>query len=75
MLDEPFTHVIPIQAEYFKEIIKTVSKRKGIIITDHQYYNVLDISDRLILLNEGNTKHITNVDELITYNYLSGIKH
>lgn len=74
LLDEPFTHVTPVQSEYFKEIIKIVSKTKGIIITDHQYYNVLDVSDKIILLNNGCTKHINNVDELVTYHYLSGIK-
>ncbi len=74
LLDEPFTHVTPVQAEYFKEIIKTVSQKKGIIITDHQYYNVLDVSTKLIVLSDGCTKHIQNVDELITYHYLSGIK-
>jgi lipopolysaccharide export system ATP-binding protein len=73
LLDEPFTHVTPVQAEYFKGIIKEVSKTKGIIVTDHQYYNVLEISDKLILLNDGCTKHINNVDELVTYRYLSGI--
>ena len=74
LLDEPFTHVTPIQADYFKELIKTVSEKKGIIITDHQYYNVLDVSTKLIVLTDGRTKHIQNVDELITYRYLSGIK-
>jgi len=74
LLDEPFTHVTPIQGDYFKEIIKSVSQTKGIIITDHQYYNVLDVSDKIILLNDGCTKHISHVDELITYHYLSGVK-
>jgi len=74
LLDEPFTHVTPIQADYFKEIIKSVAKTKGIIVTDHQYNNVLDISDRVILLNDGCTKPINHIDELITYRYLSGIK-
>ncbi|PJJ79578.1 ATP-binding cassette domain-containing protein [Mucilaginibacter auburnensis] len=72
LLDEPFTHVTPIQCEYFKTIIKTVSKTKGIIITDHQYQNVLDVSDRIILLTEGSTKPITNIDELAVYRYISG---
>jgi len=49
LLDEPFTHVTPVQSQYFKEIIKEVSKTKGIIITDHQYYNVLDVSNRIVL--------------------------
>ncbi len=72
LLDEPFTHVTPIQCEYFKTIIKTVGKTKGIIITDHQYQNVLDVSDRIILLTEGCTKPITNIDELAVYRYISG---
>jgi len=74
LLDEPFTHITPVQTDYFKEIIKKVAKTKGIIITDHQYYNVLDVSNKIILLNDGCTKHINHVDELITYHYLSGIK-
>jgi ABC-type multidrug transport system ATPase subunit len=74
LLDEPFTHVTPVQAQYFKEIIKSIAKTKGIIITDHQYYNVLDISDRIILLTDGCTKHINTIDDLVTYNYLSNIK-
>lgn len=72
LLDEPFTHVTPIQAEYFKRIIKAVSKYKGIIVTDHQYSNVLDVSDRVILLTNGCTKPISGLNDLVTYNYLSG---
>ena len=72
LLDEPFTHISPIQTEEFKPILKRCAQRKGIIITDHQYYNVLDVSDRIILLNNGSTKHIKHVDELVTYGYISG---
>ncbi|BAU53650.1 ATP-binding cassette domain-containing protein [Mucilaginibacter gotjawali] len=74
LLDEPFTHISPVQTEYFKPVIKACAKRKGIIITDHQYYNVLDVSDKLIVLENGCTKPINHVDELITYHYISGIK-
>lgn len=73
LLDEPFTHISPIQADEFKPVIKACAKRKGIIITDHQYYNILDVSDRIILLKDGSTKHINNVDELVTYGYISSI--
>ena len=72
LLDEPFTHISPIQTEEFKPILKRCAQRKGIIITDHQYYNVLDVSDHIILLTNGSTKHITHVDELATYGYISG---
>ena len=73
LLDEPFTHISPIQADEFKPVIRACAKRKGIIITDHQYYNILDVSDKIILLTDGCTKHIKNVEELITYGYISGI--
>ncbi|WP_454802433.1 ATP-binding cassette domain-containing protein [Mucilaginibacter phyllosphaerae] len=72
LLDEPFTHISPIQADEFKPVIRACAKRKVIIITDHQYYNILDVSDKVILLNNGCTKHITHNNELITYGYLSG---
>jgi ABC-type lipopolysaccharide export system ATPase subunit len=74
LLDEPFTHISPVQTEFFKPIIKACAKRKGIIVTDHQYYNVLGVADRLIILENGCTKPIKDVDDLVTYRYLSGIK-
>jgi len=72
LLDEPFTHVTPVQSDYFKTIIKTIAKTKGIIVTDHQYRNVLEISDRIILINDGSTKPINSVEELAVYRYISG---
>jgi len=73
LLDEPFTQVTPVQTDYFKQLIREVGKTKGIIITDHQYNNVLDVSDRVILIHEGATKPINSVDDLITYRYISAI--
>ncbi|MBK0379090.1 ATP-binding cassette domain-containing protein [Mucilaginibacter segetis] len=73
LLDEPFTHISPIQADEFKPVIRACAKHKGIIVTDHQYHNILDVSDKIILLTDGVTKHLTNHEELITYGYLSGI--
>lgn len=72
LLDEPFTHISPVQTEQLKPILKSCGQRKGIIITDHLYAYVLDVSDRIILLNNGGTKHIKHVDELATYGYISG---
>jgi lipopolysaccharide export system ATP-binding protein len=72
LLDEPFTHISPIQADEFKIILRKRSKTKGIIVTDHQYYNILDVSDRIMLINNGCTKTIIDNAELVTYGYLSG---
>jgi lipopolysaccharide export system ATP-binding protein len=73
LLDEPFIHLSPIQAEEFKEIIRKRSQVKGIIVTDHQYYNILEISDKVILLNNGCTKPIKSAEDLITYGYINHI--
>ena len=72
LLDEPFTHVTPVQTNYFIPIIKRVAENKGIIITDHQYHNVMDVSDRIIILTEGCTKPVNSLNDLVTYNYISG---
>jgi lipopolysaccharide export system ATP-binding protein len=73
LLDEPFTHISPIQTELFKTIIKKCAKVKGIILTDHQYFNIIDVSDRIILITDGYTRPIRHKDELITYGYVSHI--
>lgn len=71
LLDEPFVHLAPIQAEEFKEIIRKRATVKGIMVTDHQYKNILTVSDRVILLSNGCTKLIKSPDDLITYGYIN----
>ncbi len=73
LLDEPFTHVSPVQAEFFKPLLKSCAQRKGIIVTDHQYYNVLDVCHKTMILEDGYIKPVNHIDELVTYHYLSGI--
>jgi|SRR6185312_3216661 len=73
LLDEPFTHISPVQAEFFKPLLKAVAQKKGIIITDHQYYNVLDVCHQTMILEDGYIKPVNHIDELVTYHYLSGI--
>ena len=71
LLDEPFTHISPIQADLFKPIIKRCAQHKGFIITDHQYRNIIDVSDRIVLISNGSTKHIKTTADLITWGYVS----
>jgi ABC-type multidrug transport system ATPase subunit len=73
LLDEPFTHVSPVQTEMFKGIIRKCAEVKGIIVTDHQYYNILDVADRIVLITDGSTKVIRSPDDLIRYGYISHI--
>jgi ABC-type lipopolysaccharide export system ATPase subunit len=72
LLDEPFTHISPVQTELLKPVIKKCAQIKGVIITDHQYYNVLGIANRLIIIENGCTRPVAGEDDLVRYKYLSG---
>ncbi|MFI5154634.1 MAG: ATP-binding cassette domain-containing protein [Chitinophagales bacterium] len=70
MLDEPFTHLMPIHIEKIKELLIEQKKFKGILISDHKFEEVLDISDHIYLLADGKTRRIHGSDDLIKYGYL-----
>ncbi|WP_454047035.1 ATP-binding cassette domain-containing protein [Chryseobacterium sp. Marseille-Q8038] len=70
LLDEPFHSLSPKVCEELKKIIRQQSKYKGFIISDHNYQDVLDISDHLYLLSDGHLKQIQDFKELQRYNYL-----
>ena len=54
LLDEPFSGIDPIAVEDIQEIIRTLKKQSiGILITDHNVRETLDITDRAYLLYEG----------------------
>lgn len=54
LLDEPFAGVDPISIAEIKKIIKYLSHRNiGVIITDHNVRDTLDICDRAYILNNG----------------------
>lgn len=50
LLDEPFTHISPIQVEQVKQLLIEEKANKGIVITDHMYQHVLDLYDKLYVL-------------------------
>ena len=70
MLDEPFSMVEPLYKERIKEFLIQLKATKGIIITDHYYKDVLEVSTKNILLKNGDALPITNENELIKEGYL-----
>ena len=70
LLDEPFNGVAPIHKEEIKKVIKEQSENKGIVVTDHDYRNIIDVSTRLVIIFDGGTKNIKDKEELIKYGYL-----
>ena len=71
LLDEPFSHLAPLYIEKIKAIIAVEKHSKAIIITDHMYRHIVDISDNIYLIKDGHTKLIKDVKELEFYKYLS----
>ncbi|WP_159477514.1 ATP-binding cassette domain-containing protein [Chryseobacterium sp. 18068] len=69
LLDEPFHSLSPKIITGIKTIIKQQTD-KGFIISDHQYHDVLDISDDIFLLSDGHLKPIKDLTELKRFNYL-----
>lgn len=70
MFDEPFNGIAPLHIDVLKELIKEGSENKGFIITDHDYRNVIDISSKIVLMDNGNTKIIKDLDDLVRFGYL-----
>lgn len=64
ILDEPFTHLMPLQIEKIIELIKEEKHNKGLLITDHLYRHVIDLSDDLYLLTGGKTYPVENPTDL-----------
>jgi len=71
LLDEPFNGVAPKNIEDIKSRIREQSKTKGIILTDHDYRNIVDVSTRTLLLFDGGIKEVNNLDELKHWGYVN----
>jgi len=69
LLDEPFNGVSPILKEYISKCILEVSKDKGVIITDHDYENVLNIAKTIIFLKDGYLREIKERSQLTALGY------
>ncbi len=72
LLDEPFNGVSPLLVEYIRGLIVESSKTKGIILTDHDYKNVLDVANRYCLIYDGGIKTVTSKESLIRWGYVPG---
>ena len=69
MLDEPFSQIMPIHVDTIKKLIKREKEKKGIIITDHMYKDIIDICDNLYVINNGKTYLTKNIKDLEILGY------
>lgn len=72
LLDEPFNGISPLHIELVKNMIRDKSLKKGIILTDHDYKNVLDVANRYYLLFDGGLKQVKTKQDLIDWGYVPG---
>lgn len=71
ILDEPFNGLSPILKEDVKEIIQSSAREgKGIILTDHDYRNVLEIATQKYIMRTGSLKLFNDPEELRPLGYL-----
>ncbi len=71
LLDEPFNGISPLSIESVKEMIRMSAQHKGIILTDHDYRNVLDVATRSYLLSDGGMQSIKDKEDLVFRGYIS----
>lgn len=71
LLDEPFAGIDPLAVLDIQRIIKELQKRRiGVLITDHNVRDTLNITDRAYIINNGNImregspEQLTNDDEV-----------
>ena len=65
LLDEPFAGVDPIAVEDIQNIVvKLKAKNIGILITDHNVHETLNITDRAYLLFEGSVLKSGSAEDL-----------
>lgn len=71
MLDEPFTHLNPIQIEKIQELLSEEKENKGFLITDHMYRHITYICNNLYVLTNGKTYLTNTISEIETLGYAS----
>jgi ABC-type multidrug transport system ATPase subunit len=71
LLDEPFSFLSPLQIEQLIPVIQKQSKQKGILLTDHRYQYVIDVSDEVLLLKGGFIRPVQGIEGLKDAGYVS----
>ncbi|AWG21053.1 ABC transporter [Flavobacterium faecale] len=71
LLDEPYNGLSPLMVEKVNKMISLNVHSKGVLITDHNYPNVIDVATKIVLLKGGVLHHLNDKKELIELGYLN----
>jgi len=70
LLDEPFKGIAPLYKEKIADLIIQNATEKGIIISDHDYKNVMKVTNKNYILNDGGTYEVKNEEDLRDWKYI-----
>lgn len=70
MLDEPFSHIMPLHVEVLKNVMREEKQNKGIIITDHLHRYITEISDQLYVIARGKAHLAKGKEDLKRLGYI-----
>jgi ABC-type lipopolysaccharide export system ATPase subunit len=71
LLDEPFSQLAPLIVDELKSHILKFKDKKGFIITDHYYRQILEVSTRVVLIHNGCNYQINTEEDLVLHGYLT----
>ena len=69
VLDEPFSFLAPVAVERIQDLIRRQKSSKGIILSDHNYNAILEVSDEVLLLSDGYVHQVRDRSDLVRYGY------
>lgn len=73
LLDEPFTGLTPVYIEKIMGMLQKAKAHKGIVITDHMHRHIVEASDNLYVLANGQTYRVKDTEELISLGYVNAL--
>ncbi|MGO3183178.1 MAG: ATP-binding cassette domain-containing protein [Aequorivita sp.] len=71
LMDEPFSMIEPLYKIEIKKFLNNLKSKKGILITDHYYNDVLEMTTKNLIIKNGKDHLIKNIEDLKQYGYLS----
>ncbi len=73
LLDEPFSHVMPVNIAAMINVIETQARNKGILLSDHLYRHVLGVCDDIYLIENAHVRCVSGPLELVRWGYVREI--
>jgi len=70
MLDEPFSHIMPLHIDTIKEMLQAEKSNKGFLITDHMYHQIIDVCDPIYVVANGKVHLTKNTDDIERLGYV-----